>query len=101
MNDNNMKNDGLYTLKEYQELAHRRQQKRGVLVEMHDDDETFEIVGSSWWAKYSSVNTPEKMLACIYHLSTKAWISREHIHELISKLNARFNFAIDIFDAMD
>ena len=64
-----MNNDGIYTFDEYKKHAQEKKAEMLSLVEMHDDDETFEIVGASWWAKYSSVDTPEKMLACIYHLS--------------------------------
>lgn len=95
-----MNNDGIYTFEEYKKHAQEKKAKMLSLVEMHDDDETFEIVGKSWWAKYSSVNTPEKMLACIYHLSTKRWITVEHIRALITKLNAHFNYEIDNYDAM-
>ena len=97
MKDYDPKVDGIYTTEEIKVKA----QAKNMLIKMNDDDQTFEVVGSAWWAKYSSVDTPEKMLACVYHLSKKAWISTEHIHELIAKLAARNNFEIESYDAMD
>lgn len=89
--------DGIYTIEEMKAKARSKE----MLIKMNDDDQTFEVVGSAWWAKYSSVDTPEKMLACIYHLSTKAWISPAHIHELITKIAARNHLEIESYDAME
>jgi len=97
MKDCDPKVDGIYTVEELKAKA----QNKGMLIKMSDDDQTFEVVGTSWWAKYSSVDTPEKMLACIYHLSTKAWISTAHVHELLAKLAARNNLEIENYDAME
>jgi len=97
MKDYDPKADGIYTIEEMKTKA----QSKDMLIKMNDDDQTFEVVGTSWWAKYSSVDTPEKMLACIYHLSTKAWISPAHIHELLTKLAARNHLEIEIYDAME
>ena len=97
MKDYDPKVDGLYTIEEMKAKA----QNKGMLIKMNDDDQTFEVVGTSWWAKCSSVDTPEKMLACIYHLTTKAWISTEHIHEFMTKLAARNHLEIESYDAME
>lgn len=96
MKDYDPKEDGICTVEELKAKA----QARNMLIKINDDDQTFEVVGTSWWAKCSSVDTPEKMLACIYHLSTKAWISTAHVHELLAKLAARNNLEIENYDAM-
>lgn len=95
-----MKVNGTHTGTEYIQLAQQHKKEIMSLIAMHDDDETFEIVGTAWWAKYSSVNTPEKMLACIYHLSSKRWITLDHIRALLLNFKPRLGFNIDCFDAM-
>lgn len=97
MIDHNPKADGIYTIEEIKVKA----QAKNMLIKMNDDDQTFEVVGSAWWAKYSSVDTPEKLLACINHLSKKRWITTAHICALLSKLSAHFNYEIENYDAMD
>lgn len=97
MNDYDPKADGIYTIEEMKAKA----QSKNMLIKMNDADQTFEVVGTSWWAKYSSVDTPEKLLACIYHLSAKRWISSAHIHELLAKFSARNNFEIENYNAME
>jgi len=97
MKDYDPKSDGIYTIEEMKAKV----QSKSMLIKMNDDDQTFEVAGTAWWAKYSSVDTPEKMLACIYHLTTKAWISTAHIHELLAKFAARNNLEIEDYNAMD
>ena len=69
------------------------------LIRLHEDDESFEIAGTAWEASYSSVDTPEKMLACINHLLRKRWITLDHIRALIDQFKVRFGFEIDAYDA--
>lgn len=95
-----MKMDGMHTLEELREISQHRRKALAAMIKTYDDDEAFEISGTAWWAKYSSVDTPEKALACINHLLGKRWITLDHIRALLINLQARFGFEIDIYDAM-
>ena len=70
------------------------------LIIMHDDEQYFSIAGACWDASYQSVNTPAKLIKCVYHLSIKGdWITKEHLSELIRKCSDRFGYSIFPFNA--
>ena len=42
----------------------------------------------------SRINTEEKLLKWIFHLSEKQWVTREIIHEVIDKVAERFDLSV-------
>ena len=64
-------------------------------------DGTFEVAFyDAWFAKLTSVNTPEKLLACIYHFSKKNpnRVSARNLAEIISTFSEYYAFGMKDFE---
>lgn len=73
------------------------------LVVFDDDSKIIKFPASGWFANYTAIDSPIKLLKCIFYLSQKAWITNSHIYALIGGWEDRFVSDLDLwnFNAMD
>lgn len=63
-------------------------------ITFNDDDKIISLDEHFWWARYSAVNTPEKLLKCVYCLSEKSnRISLADMRNFISLCVEKFEFS--------
>lgn len=74
-----------------------------MIVINKDETFRFSFMPESWYARLSSVKTPEKLLACTLHLLRKNpnLVSTEDIAETIQTFSDHFGFQIKVVDYSD
>ena len=73
------------------------------LVIFNDDQCIIEFPGRAWFANYTSIDSPVKLLKCIFYLSQKDWITSAHIYDLVGQWEIRFgdpDVDLSLYDAM-
>lgn len=64
----------------------------GLVVEKDDHI----LIGNEYIIAYESIDTPERILAWVCHLSTKPWVTTAHCKHLIERLSVRCGLEIDL-----
>lgn len=84
-------------LKTMEEMLAQSRRTEEELIFFNDDDRFFRILPNGEPIEYESVSDPKKLLECVWMLSEKSWVNREHLCYLIRGLSMRLNLNLDRF----
>ena len=85
------------TLRRLSEIVNGRHNTEESVIEFNDKERFFRLLPDGEPIEYSSVDTPKKLLECVYMFSEKLWVSREHICYMIRGLSGRLGLDLDVF----
>lgn len=85
------------TLRRLSEIVNGRHNTEESVIEFNDKERFFRLLPNGEPINYSSVDTPKKLLECVYMFSEKPWITREHICYMIRGLSGRLGLDLDVF----
>ena len=84
-------------IKSLSEIIDGRRSTEESWIEFNDAERFFRLLPNGEPIEYSSVDTPKKLLECVYMFSEKLWVSREHICHMIRGLSGRLGLNLDVF----
>lgn len=85
------------TLRRLSEIANGRYMTEESLIEFNDTERFFRLLPNGEPIEYESVSDPKKLLECVWMLSEKSWVTREHLCYLIRGLSSRLGLDLDVF----
>lgn len=84
-------------LKTIEELIAQSRKTEEELILFDDNERFFKLLPNGDPIEYSSVDSPKKLLECVYMFSEKLWVSRAHICYMIRGLSGRLGLDLDVF----
>ena len=84
-------------LKTIEEMIAQSRRTEDTLICFNDNERFFRLLPSGEPIEYESVSDPKKLLECVWMLSEKSWVTREHLCYLIRGLSMRLALGLDRF----